>query len=192
VVRNALAFILGFSLVFVALGASFSYLGQLLFRYQDVVRQMGGLLIILFGVYIAGVLRLPWLARERRFQLTGQQGKAVGAAVVGVTFGAAWTPCVGPILGSILLLATTTDSTLAGVKLLMAYSAGLAVPFLVAALAVERWLRFADRFKRWLPLVDKVAGVILVIMGILVVTNYVSVLNTYFIQLTPEWLWRRL
>ena len=192
VVRNALAFIPGFSLVFVALGASFSHLGQLLFRYQDVVRQMGGLLIIVFGVYIAGVLRLPWLARERRFQLTGQQGKAVGAAIVGVTFGAAWTPCVGPILGSILLLATTADSTLSGVKLLVAYSAGLAIPFLLASLAVERSLRFADRFKRWLPLVDKVAGAILVIMGILVFTNYVTVLNAYFIRLTPEWLWRRL
>jgi cytochrome c-type biogenesis protein len=192
VVRNALAFILGFSLVFVALGASFSYLGQLLFRYQSVIRQIGGILIILFGMHIGGVLRVPWLVRERRVQTAGQQGKAVAAAIVGVTFGAAWLPCVGPILGSILLLATTADSTLDGVKLLMAYSAGLAVPFLLASLAVERSLRFADRFKRWLPPVDKVAGVVLVIMGILVVTNYVSVLNGYFIQLTPEWLWRRL
>jgi cytochrome c-type biogenesis protein len=192
VVRNALAFILGFSVVFVALGASFSYVGQLLFRSQHVIRQIGGVLIILFGLYIAGVLRIPWLARERRFQLAGQQGQAVGAAIVGVTFGAAWTPCVGPILGSILLLATTTNSTLDGVKLLTAYSAGLAIPFFLASLAVERSLRFADRFKRWLPLVEKVAGALLVIMGILVFTNYVSVLNTYFIRLTPEWLWRRL
>lgn len=192
VVRNALAFILGFSLVFVALGASFSVLGQILFRYQHMVRQIGGFLIILFGLSIAGVLRIPWLARERRFRLAGQEGKAVGAAIVGVTFGAAWTPCVGPILGSILLLATTANSTLDGVKLLAAYAAGLAIPFLLASLAVERSLRFTTRFKRWLPLVDKVAGAMLVVMGVLVFTNYVSVLNTYFIRLTPEWLWRRL
>jgi cytochrome c-type biogenesis protein len=192
VVFNALAFILGFSLVFVALGASFSYLGQLLFRYQNIIRRVGGTLIILFGMYVAGVLRIPWLMRERRLQLAGQQGQAVGAAIVGVTFGAAWTPCVGPILGSILLLATTANSTLDGVKFLTAYSAGLAIPFLLASLAVERSLRFADRFRRWLPLVDKVAGAVLVLMGVLVFTNYVSVLNTYFIQLTPEWLWRRL
>jgi cytochrome c-type biogenesis protein len=192
VVRNALAFIVGFSAVFVALGASFSYFGQLLFRYQEVIRQIGGLLIVLFGVYIAGLLRIPWLARERRLRLAGKPGKAVGAAAVGVSFGAAWTPCVGPILGSILLLASTGNTTLDGVKLLTAYSAGLAVPFLLASLGVERSLRFLDRFKRWLPLVDKAAGAVLVIMGVLVFTNYVSVLNTYFIQLTPAWLWRRL
>ena len=192
VVRNALAFILGFSVVFVALGASFSLLGQWLFSYQEVIRKLGGILIVFFGLYIAGLLRVPWLMRERRLRLGGRQGTAFGAALVGVTFGAAWTPCIGPVLGSILLLASTAASTLDGVKLLTAYSLGLAIPFFLGSLAVERSLRFLDRFKRWLPLVDKVAGAILVIMGILVFTNYVTVLNAYFIGLTPQWLWERL
>ena len=192
VVWNAPAFILGFFVVFVALGASFSLLGQLLFGYQQIIRKIGGVLIVLFGLYIAGMLRIPWLMRERRLRLEGRQGTALGAALVGVTFGSAWTPCVGPILGSILLLASTASSTLYGVKLLTAYSLGLAVPFFLGSLAVERSLRFLDRFRRWLPLVDKAAGAILVTMGILVFTNYVTVLNAYFIQLTPQWLWERL
>ncbi len=192
VVRNALAFILGFFVVFVALGASFSFLGQLLFGYQQFIRRIGGVLIVLFGLYIAGALRAPWLMRERRVRLEGRQGTVLGAALVGVTFGSAWTPCVGPILGSILLLASTAGSAAAGVKLLTAYSLGLAIPFFLGSLAVERSLRFLDRFRGWLPLVDKVAGAILVTMGILVFTNYVSVLNAYFIRLTPQWLWKRL
>ncbi len=192
VIWNALGFILGFFAVFVALGASFSFLGQLLFGYQQVIRKIGGILIILFGLYIAGLLRIPWLMRERRLPLEGRQGTALGAALVGVTFGSAWTPCVGPILGSILLLASTAGSTAAGVKLLTAYSLGLAILFFLGSLAVERSLRFLDRFREWLPLVDKVAGAILVTMGILVFTNYVSVLNAYFIRLTPQWLWKRL
>ena len=192
VVWNALAFILGFFAVFVALGASFSLLGQLLFGYQQVIRKVGGVLIVLFGLYIAGMLRIPWLRRERRLRFEGRQGTALGAALVKVTFGSAWTPCVGPILGSILLLASTAASTLDGVKLLTAYSLGLAVPFFLGSLAVERSLQFLDRFRRWLPLVDKAAGAILVAMGILVFTNYVTVLNAYFIQLTPQWLWERL
>jgi cytochrome c-type biogenesis protein len=152
-------------------------------------RQAGG---PLFGLYIAGLLRIPWLMWERRLSLEGQQGTALGAALVGVTFGSAWTPCVGPNLGSILLLASTAGSAAVGVKLLTAYSLGLAAPFFLGSLAVERSLRFLDRFRRWLPLVDKAAGAILVTMGILVFTNYVSVLNTYFIQFTPQWLWKRL
>jgi cytochrome c-type biogenesis protein len=192
VIGHSLAFILGFSLVFIGMGASFSALGQLLIERRDLIRQIGGALIILFGLYIAGLLPLAWLGRYKQIQLRSKPAGLVGSCLVGVTFAIGWTPCVGPILGSILSLAGTAETVATGIALLGAYSAGLALPFFLSSLALGTFLVAFRRFRPWIPIVERAAGVLLVVVGLLVLTNYFIVLNSYAIGLTPEWLLRRL
>jgi cytochrome c-type biogenesis protein len=192
VLLNALAFILGFSLIFVALGASFSAAGQVLLDYREWIRRVGGLLIVVFGLYIAGVLRVGVFGRTQQWQLREKPAGYVGSFAVGVTFAIGWTPCVGPILGSILSLAGTAETVQRGVGLLFAYSAGLGVPFLLSALALGAFLRFFKRFRPFIPIVERTAGVILVVVGVLVFTGYYVTLNSWAAALTPEWVQRRL
>jgi cytochrome c-type biogenesis protein len=189
---HCLAFILGFSMVFIAMGASFSALGQVLVDYRDVIRRAGGALIVLLGLYLAGVLRLAWLGRTRQVPLRSKPAGFVGSWLVGITFAVGWTPCVGPILGSILSLAGTAETVSTGVALLGAYSAGLAVPFLVSSLALGAFLAPFRRFRPWIPIVERTAGALLVIVGVLVLTDYFIVLNSYALSLTPAWLFKRL
>ncbi len=189
---NALGFIAGFSLVFIAMGVSFTLLGQWVIDSRRVLQQVGGALVILFGLYLLGILRLPFLMRQVQFTLSSRPGGIFGSAAVGVTFASGWTPCVGPVLGSILTLAGTTQTLGQGMLMLGAYSAGLALPFLVSALALGQFFRFFASFKRFLPLVDRAAGLILIGVGVLLVMNYMSYLNAYFISLTPQWLLKRL
>ena len=190
VLLNSLGFITGFSLIFIVLGASVSALGQLLFAHRLTFQKIGGLLIILFGLYIAGLLKIPTLAREWRLMKWGNPGGFFSSALVGMAFSSGWTPCVGPVLGSILVLAGTGKSIGEGTLLLGAYALGLGVPFFLSALAVNRFLRFFVRFKRVLPVVNVAAGGILVLVGVLVFSGYLTLLNGYLIQLTPQWLWR--
>ena len=192
VLLHALAFIGGFSLVFVGLGASFSALGQFLLDYREVIRRVGGVLIILFGLYIAGLLRVGLLGRTTQWQLREKPAGYLGSLVVGVTFAIGWTPCVGPILGAILSLASTTENIQWGVGLLLAYSAGLGVPFVLSAVALGPALRLFKRWRPFIPVVERVAGVMLIVVGVLVYTNYYTVLNAWAISLTPDWLLRRL
>lgn len=192
VIAHSLAFILGFSLVFMGLGASFSLIGQLLFDYRDLIRQVGGAFIILFGLYIGGLLPLSWLGRYRQVQLRSKPAGVLGSWLVGVTFAIGWTPCVGPILGGILTLAGTAETVGTGVALLGAYAAGLGLPFFLSALALGGFLAAFRRFRPWIPLVERAAGALLIAVGILVLTNYFVVLNAYAISITPEWLLRRL
>lgn len=192
VVLHALAFIAGFSLVFVTLGASFSAAGQALVDYRGGLRRAGGILIVLFGLYIAGVLRVGWLGRTRTLHLREKPAGYVGTVLVGMTFALGWTPCVGPILGAILTLAGTTETIGRGVGLLAAYSAGLGVPFLVSALALGSFFKAVQRYRRFVPVVERLAGALLVVVGVLVYTNYYVYLNAWAISLTPEWLLKRL
>jgi cytochrome c-type biogenesis protein len=192
VMLHALAFVLGFSLVFVALGASFSAAGQFLLDYRNLIRQVGGVLIVLFGLYIAGVFKLAAMGRTMQFQLREKPAGYLGSLVVGVTFAIGWTPCVGPILGAILSLAGTAETVQRGIGLLIAYSAGLGMPFLVSAIALGSFLKFFRRYRPFIPVMERTAGALLVIVGVLVFTNYYIVLNSWAISLTPEWLLRRL
>lgn len=192
IILNALCFIFGFSLVFMSLGASFSLLGQLLFDYQQILRKVGGVLVILFGLYIAGFLKFPFLTRTFQFELKDRPAGYLGAFIVGVTFAAGWTPCVGPILGSILLYASTAKTAYTGIMMLGAYSLGLAIPFFLSAVALNRFLDYFDRYKRLIPVVSTVGGVFLVFVGGLLLTNYFTILSTYALRLTPQWLWQRL
>ncbi len=192
VLLHALAFILGFSVVFVALGASFSVLGQLLLNYREWIRRVGALLIIVFGLSIVGALKIGFLGRTQQWQLRDKPAGYLGSLLVGVTFAIGWTPCVGPILGAILSLASTADNVGRGVGLLVAYSAGLGVPFLLSALALGSFLRLFRRYRAFIPVVERAAGVLLIVVGVLVFSNYYVWLNAWAVSLTPDWLLKRL
>jgi cytochrome c-type biogenesis protein len=189
VLLHSVAFVLGFSLVFIALGASFSAAGQFLLDYRDAIRRVGGVLIVIFGLYIAGVLKLALFGRTAQWQIREKPAGYVGSLAVGITFAIGWTPCVGPILGAILSLAGTAETVQRGVGLLVAYSAGLGVPFLLSAVALGAFFR---RYRPFIPVVERAAGVLLVVVGVLVFTNYYVVLNAWAISLTPDWLLKRL
>lgn len=189
---NAAWFIAGFSLVFMALGASFSLLGQFFAESMDWIRKAGGLLIVLFGLYVTGLLKIPVLMREWHLPIAARPAGYVGSALVGIAFAAGWTPCVGPILGAILFLAGTGETAGTGVLLLGAYSLGLGIPFFASALGLQAFLGFYERFRTYLRAVEVAAGIFLVIVGALLYSNYMTVLNGYLIALTPEWLWERL
>ena len=192
VLLHSLAFILGFSVVFVSLGASFSAAGQFLLDYRDWIRIGGGLLIIVFGLYIAGVLRVGLFGRTQQLQLRSKPAGLVGSFLVGLTFAIGWTPCVGPILGSILTLASNDRTVRQGIVLLLCYSAGLGLPFLLSSIALGGFLRFFKRYRPFIPAVERAAGVLLIVVGVLVATNYYVVLNSWAVSLTPEWLLKRL
>ncbi len=189
---HALLFITGFTLIFVALGATATGIGRLLNYNQVWLERVGGLLIIAFGLYLLGVFRWAPLARERRIQIQDKPLGYLGSVAVGLAFGAGWTPCIGPILGSILLYTSTTADLGQGIILLLAYSLGLAIPFLIAALAVERFIQWFRRYRKFIPLTEKLAGAILIGVGLLLVSGYFSWLAGWLQGLTPEFLRSRL
>ncbi|GAB4387648.1 MAG: cytochrome c biogenesis protein CcdA [Thermodesulfovibrionales bacterium] len=174
-------FVLGFSSVFIALGASSSYVGSALLEYRDWLRITGGIVVIVFGLFIAGFINLRSLMRERRFLPAGGRPKgAVGTFLVGTAFAAGWTPCIGPILGSILLVASAKASTLYGVKLLSAYSAGLAVPFLASSLALSAFLSYSKRLMRYMRPIKVASGVILILFGVVLLTDQLGTITAWF------------
>ena len=183
---HALLFVAGFSLVFVALGAGATVLGSSLRSHKALVARVGGVLIIVFGLYTIGALRLAWFDRDRRWHLDRKPVGFFGSALVGMTFAAGWTPCIGPVLGGILTLAGNTGDLRRGVVLLAAYSAGLAVPFLLAAAALDTFRRWFQRFRRWMPWVQRVSGLILITVGVLLVTGQFARLASWLQGVTPE------
>ncbi len=189
---HSLAFVAGFTAVFVSLGASFSAAGQFLLDYREWIRIVGGVLIVFFGLYIAGVLRIGVLGRAAQLQIRNKPAGFIGSFAVGLTFAIGWTPCVGPVLGSILTLASNDRTVQQGVGLLLAYSAGLGVPFLLFSVALGAFLKLFKRYRPLIPVVERLSGVLLVAVGILVVSNYYTVLNSWAIGLTPAWLLKRL
>lgn len=191
-VLHALLFVGGFSLVFLLVGATATMLGQIMFRYQDWIARIGGVLIIIFGLHLLGVLRIGALMRERRVQLASRPAGYLGAAVAGMAFGAGWTPCIGPVLGAVLTYAATQETLASGVALLAAYSLGLALPFLLAALATGRFLEASQRMRRLIPVLEKTSGAVLVLAGVLLASGTFPALAGYFVRLTPDFLLQRL
>jgi cytochrome c-type biogenesis protein len=192
--RNAMLFVLGFSLVFVAMGASASALGSLLRDYRTELMMVGGVIVIGFGLVMLGVVRLPFLYRDTRRPL-GEDARPqtpVGALTLGAAFGFAWTPCIGPVLGAILTMAGASGTLASGVGLLAVYSLGLAIPFLLAAVAFEPFLRVSRGLRRHLPWIERAAGALLVIVGVMMVTGVFTTLNAVLLRLTPDWLFQRL
>ncbi len=189
---HAVLFVVGFSAIFVLLGAGASFLGQFFRLYRVWIERIGGGVIIVLGLHLAGVLRLTPLLRERRVHLANKPAGYLGTLGVGVAFGAGWTPCLGPILGAILTYGFAQDTMWAGVGLLSVYSLGLAVPFLLAALALDRFLLAFQGFRRWMPVVEKASGALLVLLGILLLTGRMTVLSAWLTRFTPAWIIERI
>jgi cytochrome c-type biogenesis protein len=183
-ILHSLLFISGFSLIFVLMGASASYLGQVLVQYQSWIMRAGGVLIIILGVHFTGLINIPFLQLEKRFELEKKPLGYLGSFLVGVVFAAGWTPCVGPILSTILLYASTSKSFTTGVVLLASYSLGLGIPFLLASLAFNSFLAAFEKVKRYMRLIMIVSGVFLIIIGLLLLTDVFSTLNSYLNVLT--------
>ena len=185
-------FVTGFTLIFVLLGAGASFIGSFLLYNSDWIARIGGVIIILFGLHLMGVFQLMPLLSEKRVHLADKPAGYAGTLMVGVAFGAGWTPCIGPVLGAIMTMAASQEHLGAGMLLLFVYSMGLAVPFMVAALALERFLRGFTRFRRFLPVVQKFAGALLIALGLLLVTGSFVLLAAWLNRFTPEFLLERL
>ena len=189
---HALLFVLGFTLIFLALGASATLLGRVLIVYRSWITRIGGVLVLVFGLYLLGVFNLGAFGRERRFHITNKPLGYLGTVFVGIAFGAGWSPCLGPILGSILTYTASEADLGRGLFLLGAYSLGLAIPFVLSAVAVEAFIAAFQRFRVWIGWVTRVAGVLLIIVGVLMITNYFATLSAFLQTLTPAALKSRL
>jgi cytochrome c-type biogenesis protein len=186
VMLNSVAFILGFSVVFITLGAVATEVSQMLSRYRSTLAQVAGVVIILFGLHLTGVFKIKALYTDARLHSVKGGSTAWGAFVIGFAFAFGWTPCVGPVLTVILTFAAAQDSITKGVMLLAIYSMGLAVPFLLTALGVERFLKFYSRFRVHMHAIEVASGALLVALGVLlvlgrftIISNYLSFLNRF-------------
>lgn len=168
---NGLLFVAGFSAVFIALGASATLLGGWLIEYRAWIARIGGVILLVLGLHLLGLLRIPWLDRTLRAEVTSQRTGGAGAFLIGVAFGAGWTPCIGPALAGILTIAAATASVREGVTLLAVYSLGLAIPFLGATIALDRFMASSGRFRRWLPRLQQASGVLVLIVAALLLTD---------------------
>ncbi len=185
VTLTSCAFVLGFSTVFVALGAAATLVGQVLQQYQRQLAIVGGIIIIFLGLHTAGILPIKWLLYEKRAEVKAKPLGLLGAYVVGLAFAFGWTPCIGPILGAILLYASQQDTVAQGVLLLTFYSVGLGVPFILAGLAINRFLVASHHIKKNMRIVEYAAGALLVAVGLLLVTDRLTILARYFSRLFP-------
>jgi len=189
---HATLFVAGFSMIFVALGTASSFLGQFFHTYRFWIERVGGAVIIVLGLHLSGLLRLAPLLRERRVHLADKPAGYLGTIGVGVAFGAGWTPCLGPILAALITYGATRETMWAGMGLLSVYSLGLAVPFLLAALALDRFLQAFQGFRRWMPVLEKASGLLLVFLGFLLLTGRMTVLAGWLAGFTPAWILERI
>ncbi|MEW6739588.1 MAG: cytochrome c biogenesis CcdA family protein [Nitrospirota bacterium] len=177
---STIAFVFGFSTIFVSLGASSSLLGNLLLEYQDYLRIGGGIMTIVFGLFIAGFIKLDFLMREKRFHVSKGPVGYLGSFLIGMSFAAGWTPCIGPILGTILIYAGTKASASYGLKLLSVYSLGLAIPFILATLAMNAFFTYTKKLHKFMKAIMILSGLILIIFGIMLLTNSMGRLSAIF------------
>lgn len=168
---HSLMFIIGFSIVFVLLGATATALGNILYEFQGILRKIGAVLIIIFGLFIMGVIRIGFLQKERRISYRKEGINYIGSVLVGATFALAWTPCVGPILGSILVYASSTADLYLGIRLLGVFSLGMAIPFFLTALLMSSFLLYFAKIKKYIRWVNMAGGIILVVFGILILSG---------------------
>ncbi|MRR05748.1 MAG: cytochrome c biogenesis protein CcdA [Deltaproteobacteria bacterium] len=176
---HSLLFIAGFTFVFMALGASATYIGSFLQERMDLIRKIGGLLIIVFGIHVTGLVNLSVLLGDRRIRLTKKPAGYAGSVLVGIAFAAGWTPCIGPILASILMIAATEEKVYQGMVLLFSYSLGLGTPFFISSLAMHKFLVLFNRFKKLIRIFELVTGLFLIIVGVLVFTNSLTAISQY-------------
>jgi cytochrome c-type biogenesis protein len=185
VVLSSIAFVLGFTTVFVILGATATVMGQLVVENLPLLAKVAGVVIIIAGLHFLGVLELPILHREARYHADARPAGLIGAYVIGLAFAFGWTPCIGPVLGAILAVAAGEDSVRQGVSLLFVYSLGLGIPFILAAVAIRPFMSAMQRFKGHMGTIEKVLGAFLVLTGILFLTNSMTLIAGWILQTFP-------
>ena len=176
---HSLCFIGGFTTVFVLLGASATYIGSFLNENAFIIRKVGGVLLVVLGIHVTGLVPLTFLLGEKRVSIKHKPAGYAGSFLVGIAFAAGWTPCIGPILAAILAVAATEERVYQGILLLLVYSLGLGVPFLLSALAMHQFLTVFNRFKKYIRLFEIITGVFLMVIGVLIYTNWLSRLSGY-------------
>ncbi len=185
ILGNSLFFVLGFSLVFIALGASATVVGKFLHEQINVIGKVAGVVIVLFGIHMAGFYRIPFLNYEKRFHSAGKKLGYFGSFLVGLAFAFGWTPCIGPILAAILTIASQQDTIGKGVILLTSYSLGLGIPFILTGVSISAFYSVFDRFKRYFHTVELVGGIMLIAVGALIFTNSLTILSGYLSKWFP-------
>ena len=181
---SLILFCLGFSSVFIIFGASASFLGQILLQNSEILRIIAGLVIIIFSLQLIGIINIPYLNFEKRFDAK-ESRNILFPYVIGLAFGFGWTPCIGPILGSILALASIEETLARAILLLIFYSLGLAIPFVLSGYLIQRFLLFSKNFKKNINLISKIGGITLFITGILILTNQLQAIGFYIIEIFP-------
>ena len=180
VLLNSVMFVIGFSLTFIALGAGATAIGQLLVSKKVLFGEIAGILLIIFGLHLTGIYRINFLYQDKRFHGAAKPRGLFGALVLGLAFAFGWSPCIGPMLAAVLGLASEKDTVGQGMFLLAVYSAGLGVPFLLTSLGLNQFLAFYSRFKRHFHAMEVVSGVLVIAVGLLFVTNRMTMLNSWF------------
>lgn len=185
VIMSSVAFVLGFTTVFVILGATATMAGQLVAENLPILARIAGVIIIIAGLHFLGVIHIPILHREARYHSDTRPAGLFGAYVIGLAFAFGWTPCIGPVLGAILAVAAGEDSIRQGVSLLFVYSLGLGIPFILAAVAIKPFMNVMQRFKSHMAMVEKIMGALLVLTGILFLTNSMTLIAGWILQIFP-------
>jgi cytochrome c-type biogenesis protein len=185
VIITSLFFILGFSLVFISLGASATYLGQFLMERLTIFGKIAGVLLIIFGLHTIGVFKIPFLLNEARVQANTKPSSMIGAVIVGISFAFGWTPCIGPILSAILLVAAQQESVNQGILLLSVYSLGLAIPFLLTALAINQFFIAFSKIRRHYHTIEIVSGLLMIVIGVLIFTNRFTIIAQWLTPYLP-------
>ena len=185
ILKYAISFVFGFSVVFVLMGASATYLSSLLYEYFNYLRIIGGIVIIIFGIHFTQLIQLPFLNNDTRIQINNYKPGLIGSFVVGLSFAFGWTPCIGPILGSVLSVAASSENISEGTFLLVLYSAGLGIPFIVAAYGIGAFLKFLSKIRKHIRAIEIFTGLLLIIFGVLILTNRIQELAFFFIKYFP-------
>ncbi len=180
-VLSTLCFILGFSVVFVSLGAGASKIGLLLQQHMEIISKIAGVIVVIFGLYIMGVLKLSFLTKHKQIEVRNKPAGYIGSFLIGIAFSLGWTPCVGPILGAILLYASQSETIWQGIYLLCFYSLGIAIPFLLTSIAVDTALGYFTKVKKHMRKINIAAGLLLIVVGVMIYTGSLSsIINEYF------------
>jgi cytochrome c-type biogenesis protein len=185
VMADILAFVLGFSVVFIILGASATAVGSFLLSKMSLLSKVAGVLVIVLGLHMIGIFRLSALYKEKRFHAESKRVGVIGSFLIGVAFAFGWSPCIGPILGGILAYASTQETVGQGMVLLAFYSAGLGVPFIIAGLSMNAFFRFTGRFKRHFRAIEVTSGVLLITVGVLIFTNQLTLISGWMVEKFP-------
>jgi len=186
IILKTILFSLGFSLVFISFGATASFIGNLFLEYSNSLRIAAGIVIIIFSLQLIGILNLNFLNKEKRIYTKNYSDNLFFSIIVGVAFGFGWTPCIGPILGSILALAAIEDSFNQSVLLLSFYSLGLAIPFIISGFLIDKFLFFSKNFKKYVSVITKIGGYILLFTGIAILTGHLQVIGFFILEYFPS------